>query len=131
MTDEEWFEFAAAGKPQVISVGRIEKFLCIAIGASTDLVQMRHDYARKILCKHGILPEQFRTISWTLACGIAFQDRSTDITFLHKIDDGWFHLTIKSNKTGTELWLKTFHRITASKVAAKLKSVKILRDQKS
>ena len=132
MTEEEWFEFITFGRPPIVSIGRLEKTLCSIIGSATSLVQMRHDYAQKSLSKHGILPQHFQIITWAIKRGIAYQDRASDLTFFWRDTySGWFQVTIKSSKSGTELWLKTFHRSEESKVKAKLKSVKILRDFKS
>jgi hypothetical protein len=131
MTEEEWFEFIASGRPRVVSVGRLDGALRSAIDSATSLVQMSHDYAQKVLCKHRVLPQHFRVISWAISHGIAFQDGPRHLTFFWRDEyAGWFHVTVKSNTAGTELWLSTFHRTTQAKVSGKLKSVKILRDRK-
>ena len=128
MTEEEWFEFVTFGRPPVVSVGRLETTLCAAVGSATSLIQMRHDYDLKALAKHKILPQHFRVISWTLDHGIVFQDSPKHLTFFWSDKwAGWFQVTIKCSKLGTELWIATFHRQTRSKIEAKLRHAKILR----
>jgi hypothetical protein len=132
MTEEEWFEFVTLGKPPIVSVGRLDLALCAIIEADTSLIQMQHDYALKSLAKHKVMPHHFRIISWTVANGICFQDKPNELTFFWRDEyAGWFHVSIKTKRGGTELWLATFHRTTQRNIKKKLKNATILRTLKS
>ena len=40
---------------------------------------------------------------------------------------GLFHITIKANGDGSEVWLSTFHKTTFQKFNAKIRNSKIIR----
>jgi hypothetical protein len=129
MTEEEWFSFITTGKPPIISVTRLASELCQTIKATTNLVQIRHDYALKTLSHHNVLPHHFRHLTWGIERGRAISDRQKHLTFFW-LDSyaGWFHITIKTNERRDELWVSTFHKTTESKTRGKLKKHVILRE---
>lgn len=87
------------------------------IGASTNLVRIRHDYALKLTQKHKLDPRHVVLIPTLLEAGRAVLTKPLHITFfLRDPLLGWMHLTIKTIPDGNELWLATLHMTRGEEV---------------
>jgi hypothetical protein len=71
VTEEEFMHFLASGTPSVASLGRLHQDLCRAIGSTTDLVRIRHEYALKLTQKHKLDPRHVVLIPTLLEAGRA------------------------------------------------------------
>jgi hypothetical protein len=91
---------------QPIGCQRLHQDVCRVIGASTNLVRIRHDYALKLTQKHKLDPRHVVLIPTLLEAGRAVLTKPLHITFfLRDPLLGWMHLTIKTIPDGNELWL--------------------------
>lgn len=78
ITVEQWIRFVTEGEPSTLGVTRLSGDLCRALGASTNLVQMRHDYTLKSAFKHKIEPYRFPMLQNTIDYGRAVLDHRRD-----------------------------------------------------
>lgn len=132
MTEDEWVEFVITGRQVVASVGRLEPGLCSRLGASTNLVRLRHDYARKMVDKHQYEPHRLPMMEQALQFGRVISDRRWHLSFFHYdeiVFGGWNQLTIKSAERGSELWVATFHPISVDEVRRLCKRFPIIRPE--
>ena len=87
------------------------------IGASTNLVRIRHDYALKLTQKHKLDPRHVVLIPTLLEAGRAVLTKPLHIAFfLRDPLLGWMHLTIKTIPDGNGLWLATLHMTRGEEV---------------
>jgi hypothetical protein len=117
MTEEEWFTFVASGIPEIVSVARLPPDLCRKIGSHTSLIRMRHEYALRAAQKHRLRAAHFPMLPIVIDLGRVICDRPGHLTFYfyeNVVFGGWLAATIKTIRTGTELWVATFHIASAA-----------------
>jgi hypothetical protein len=133
MTEEEWHLFLYSGSPIIATVGTLHSDLCREIGASSPIIRMHHAYALKCSQKHGIDPYQFPMLPITIEFGRCICDHPQHLTFFHfdeVVFGSWFHATLKTDKSGTEIWVNTFHQTRPREVERKCSKSPILRPEK-
>jgi hypothetical protein len=133
MTESDWFNFVAGGVPNIVSVARLPLELCRKIGSSTSLVRMRHDYALKSAQKHRLRAAHFPMLPIIIECGCAISDRPQHLSFYlyeNVVFGGWLTATVKADRTGTELWVATFHVASAREVKRMVKKHGVIRPEK-
>jgi hypothetical protein len=133
MTDEDWFNFVAGGSPHVISVTRLPDELCRMIGCSNTLVRMEHSYALKCTHKHRLRPAYFPMLPIVIDLGFVISDRPGNLTFYFYEDvifGGSLAATIKANRSGTELWVSTFHVASPKEAKRMSKKYRVIRPEK-
>jgi hypothetical protein len=133
VTEEEWFNFVARGEPEIVSVGRLDHELCRRIGAATSLIKMEHAYAHKSANKHRMRAIHFPMLPIAIACGRVISDKPGHLSFFfyeNVVFGGWMQATIKIDKSGTELWVTTFHVASAAEAKRMSKKYGIIRLEK-
>jgi hypothetical protein len=97
------------------------------------LVQIHHAYAVKAHIKHGIDAYRLPMVGIAIDLGRAVLDSRGHFQFFYfeeVIFGKWFHVVVKPNIAGSELWVSSFHMTKPSEVARHTKSGKVLRDYK-
>ena len=95
------------------------------IGAHTTELRIEHQYAKKLIQKHGLNYEHFTMVQTTIDQGWCGPDRG-DLLFVYADYDHFhthFKLAIKEAQNGDELWLLTFHPVTMKKVKYEMKKI--------
>lgn len=106
-TTDDWFV-----------IGNVPLHLGGHIGAHTIELKIEHQYAKKLIEKHGLKYEHFSMVQTTIDrgwCG----PHNGDLLFVYADDDHFhthFKLAIKEANNGKELWLLTFHPVSTEKV---------------
>lgn len=134
MTEDDWVAFAHSGAPKVASVGRLGADLCADLRCSNNLVRLRHDYAIKLVLKHGFDPHTLPMMEQALLFGRVISDRKWHLTFFHYdeiVFGSWFQLTIKSAARGEELWVCSFYNQSHAEVTRKSNKHRLVRAEKA
>jgi hypothetical protein len=133
VTEEDWALFIASGSPLAMGIARLPTGLCRALGASTNLVRVRHDYTLKMTQKHKLEPRHFPMLPVVLERGRVIANKQHHLTFFHNDHAGfgsWFQVTLKTNRAGDELWVATFHGSRGEEVDRYSRRHGILRPEK-
>lgn len=126
----DWLQFVAGGEPQVTVVAKLPPDLCRIIGASSNLVRLRHDYALKLHHKHGFTIDEFPLLPIAIDLRRVISDQPRRLTFYffeRVISNRWYQVTIKSTQDGNEMWVMTFHAQDQGEVTRMCKRCPILR----
>lgn len=94
---------------------------------------MRHDYVLKAIHNHRLRPAHFPLIPAVIFNGRVICDKPRHLTFLHyetAIFGGWLQVTVKSEGTGQELWISTFHVASAKEAKRMTKKYGVIRPEK-
>jgi len=84
------------------------------IGTLESNLLIDREYALKLQQKHRLRFEHFELIQPTIERGYCVIDGGGNLVFLYDDEDRFhtiFRLAVKTNRSGTELWVRTFHRI--------------------
>lgn len=130
----EWIPYLQGLEPPVRRVGRLTEELRHALRASNSSVYISHDYAVKAIAKHRLQPDHFPMIELAILYGRVIHDREPDLTFFYydtAVFGTWFKVAVKRTPCGSEVYVKTFHKITPQEVARICRKHVILRDQKA
>lgn len=133
MTEQEWIQFLASGEPPSVSVVRLPSELSQALKCSSRLVQIHHAYAAKVHNKHGIDAHRLPMIGITIDLGRCVLDNRGHLQFFYfeqVIFSKWFHAVVKSNVTGDELWVSSFHHSKPAEVSKYCRRGVVLRPEK-
>lgn len=111
---------------------------CARIGARSPQLLVGLEYARKLKLKHALRYEDFELIQETVDDGWALLDARGDggrreLVFLYEDGRrafGSWRLVVKAAAGGSEIWLKTFHRIQPEQLRNHLKRLETLRDHR-
>jgi hypothetical protein len=119
VTEDDWVHFITFGRPPSVGITRIPRDLRPYFACDSDLVRLRHDYALKLTQKHRLRPFHLLLLPITIELGRAVYDGDGRVNFFFfesVVFGRWFHASVKGNADGDELWVRTFHRTTASEV---------------
>lgn len=92
------------------------------LGASSNILHLAPEYARKAAGKHGLSPANFNLIFDAVGPGggMAVSCRPKHVSFLY--DSGrWYHVCVKVSGDSKRLFLATFHRIDVTGVNSRLR----------
>jgi hypothetical protein len=122
MNVRDWLGFLKQGAGKEIAIAQLPKAIARHLGATSNFVYLHHAYAVKAVDKHQITPEQFPLIFDTIEFGIPIADRALHVTFVwNGGKQGWFQVTVKRAFESRRVYVATFYKTTAAKVASKLK----------
>lgn len=100
------------------------------IGAKTEAVSIGLEYAKKLRHKHNLSAQHFYLIQPAINFGFCGLDRG-DLVFLYddrSIFQKMFKLVIKTTPLGSEVWVKTFHKLEPEDTRAKINKITLIRD---
>lgn len=130
----EWIPYLQGLEPAVRRVGRLTEDLRHVLKASNQSVYLSHDYAVKAMMKHSLLANHFPIIELAILHGRVIHDREPDLTFFYD-DRGvfgtWFKVAVKKTSCGSEVYVKTFHKITSQEVARICRKHQVIREHKA
>jgi hypothetical protein len=94
---------------------------------------MQHAYAHKSANKHRMRAAHFPLLPIAISCGRVINDKPGRLSFFfyeNVVFGGWMQATIKIDKSGTELWVTTFHVASAVEAKRMAKKYGIIRPEK-
>ena len=130
MFAKDWLAFLQADEPRCIQIGEIDSIIRDHLVARTTVVHIERSYVLKILTKHRLRLEELWLIEATIRHGIALEDKSKHITFIHEHPAGTdqhFQATIKATANNGEIYVCTFHRLRPGERRRRLRQAKIIR----
>lgn len=86
------------------------------------------------MTKHGLQANHFPIIELAILFGRVIHDREPDLTFFYydsAVFGTCFKVAVKRTPCGSEVYVKTFHKITPQEVARICRKHPILREQKA
>lgn len=121
MYERDWKDFLLRGG-NPIGIAHVRPECVRFLGASSDILYLAPEYARKAVGKHGLAPASLNLIFDAVAPGggTAVSCRDRHVSFLHN-DGLWYHVCIKVSTDNCRLFLATFHRIDKTGVNSRLK----------
>jgi hypothetical protein len=129
-TFRDLIQFLNGRGPPFFHIADLPEDLWPHLKARKATIWLEYSYARKLWEKHRLLPQHFHLIDVIVKhgwCGM----HGRDLLFLYDDDNIFgasFKLVVKSANQGKELWVKTFHRLGADDIVAKLKQAQQVRD---
>jgi len=124
----DWKYFLEHGSRKPIGIAQVSAEMASLLGASSNVVYLHHDYARKSVQKHRLSADHFPMIFETVDYGTAITDRDGRITFLHYADGHWFQVTVKCAPKDGHIYVVTFYKQRSNEVARKKRHHTILRE---
>ncbi len=94
---------------------------------------MEHYYALKAAMKHGFDSHHFPMVPIAIEFGRCVLERPRCLSFFYfdeHVFDKWFHVALKANNAGTEIWLSSFHRTKPHEVGRITRKGTIIRPEK-
>ena len=122
MLERDWQDFLDRGIG-AIKIAHVRAECVEFLGASSNILHLAPEYARKAAGKHGLSPIQFNLIFDAVAPGggAAVSCRSRHVSFLHSSGGVWYHICIKVSGDTKRLFLATFHRTDMTGVRSRLR----------
>jgi len=97
------------------------------IGAHTRAVWLSYATLQKQLSKHqDVNLDDYLFIPNIVFMGRAIFDRPRSVTYLHEVVPprmSWFKLSLRTTKRGHEIYVSTFHKISAKRGRRMLKNI--------
>lgn len=127
MHARDWKQFLTQGAGKEIAIAQISPALVAHLGASSDKVFYRHDYAMKAFEKHTLKYTDFALLFDVVEFGEAFADRAHHVLFIHRTPRGWFQVAVKCAQDTKRLYVATFYKTNQGEVDRKKRHVIQLR----
>ena len=121
MLERDWKDFLLRGT-NPIRIAHVRPECVRFLGASSNILYLAPEYARKAAGKHGLAPANFNLIFDAVAPGggLAVSCRERHVSFLHN-DGHWYHVCVKVSADTKRLFLATFHRTDQTGVNSRLR----------
>ena len=130
MYPRDWKLFLEKGDGKEIPIAQLSADMVAHLGAASDKVRFRHDYALKAVTKHGVTYSDFGYLFDVVDCGRALADRPNHILFMHLTHRGWFQAAIKCTQDTRTLYVATFYKTNLLEVNRKTRRHPVLRKDK-
>lgn len=127
MHAKDWKQFLTQGAGKEIAIAQISAQLVTHLGASSDKVFYRHDYAMKAFNKHNLKTSDFALLFDVVEFGEAFDDRPHHVLFVLLTHRGWFQVAVKCAQDTKRLYVATFYKTNQSEIDRKKKRATQLR----